>query len=42
MESIEKFGKELLPQFKERHEKNHKRWRAKQLEGVDVPINSSI
>jgi hypothetical protein len=42
MESIEKFGKNLLPEFKERHEKNHKKWRAEQLKGVDFPINSSI
>jgi alkanesulfonate monooxygenase SsuD/methylene tetrahydromethanopterin reductase-like flavin-dependent oxidoreductase (luciferase family) len=42
MESIEKFGKELLPEFKDRHEKDHRKWRAKQLEGVDFPINSSI
>ncbi|TAJ20567.1 MAG: LLM class flavin-dependent oxidoreductase [Dehalococcoidia bacterium] len=42
MESIEMFGKELLPEFKERHEKVHKPWRAEQLRGVDFPINSSI
>jgi alkanesulfonate monooxygenase SsuD/methylene tetrahydromethanopterin reductase-like flavin-dependent oxidoreductase (luciferase family) len=42
MESIEKFGKELLPEFKERHETHHKKWRVEQLAGVDMPINSSI
>jgi phage regulator Rha-like protein len=42
MESIETFGKELLPEFKERHEIEHKRWRAEQLQGVDYPVNSSI
>lgn len=42
MESIELFGKELLPEYKERHEKNHTKWRAEQLADVDFPINSSI
>ena len=42
MESIELFGKELLPEYKERHEKKHTKWRAEQLADVDFPINSSI
>ena len=42
MESIELFGKEILPEFKERHETNHKAWREDQLATVDFPINSSI
>lgn len=42
MESIELFGKEILPEFKERHESNHKAWREEQLASVDFPINSSI
>ena len=42
MESIELFGKEILPEFKERHEVNHKAWREEQLASVDFPINSSI
>jgi alkanesulfonate monooxygenase SsuD/methylene tetrahydromethanopterin reductase-like flavin-dependent oxidoreductase (luciferase family) len=42
MESIETFGKELLPEFKERHEREHKAWRADQLKGVDALINSSV
>ena len=42
MESIEKFGKNLLPEFKERHMSKHKKWRADQLKGVDAAINSSI
>ncbi|MCE2406421.1 MAG: LLM class flavin-dependent oxidoreductase [Pseudomonadales bacterium] len=42
MESIELFGKEILPEFKERHEINHKAWREEQLASVDFPINSSI
>ncbi|HKI74476.1 MAG TPA: LLM class flavin-dependent oxidoreductase [Pseudomonadales bacterium] len=42
MESIETFGKHLLPEFKERHESEHRKWRAEQLKGVDFPINSSI
>jgi alkanesulfonate monooxygenase SsuD/methylene tetrahydromethanopterin reductase-like flavin-dependent oxidoreductase (luciferase family) len=42
MASIEKFGRELLPEFEERHRENHVKWRADQLRGVEVPINSSI
>ncbi|HEX3407388.1 MAG TPA: LLM class flavin-dependent oxidoreductase [Caulobacteraceae bacterium] len=42
MESIERFGKELLPEFKERHETKHRAWRADQLKGVDAVINSSV
>jgi alkanesulfonate monooxygenase SsuD/methylene tetrahydromethanopterin reductase-like flavin-dependent oxidoreductase (luciferase family) len=42
MESIERFGKELLPEFKARHETKHKAWRADQLKGVDAAINSSV
>lgn len=42
MESIELFGKEILPEFKERHESDHKAWRAEQLADVDFPVNSSI
>lgn len=42
MESIETFGRELLPEFKERHETEHTKWRTEQLKGVDFPINSSI
>jgi alkanesulfonate monooxygenase SsuD/methylene tetrahydromethanopterin reductase-like flavin-dependent oxidoreductase (luciferase family) len=42
MESIERFGKEVMPDFLERHETVHKKWREEQLDGVDFPINSSI
>lgn len=42
MESIERFGKELLPEFKERHETEHRKWRDDQLKGIDYPINSSV
>ncbi len=42
MESIERFGKEVLPDFKERHETIHRKWREEQLDGVEHPINSSI
>ncbi len=42
MESIETFGKNLLPEFKERHEREHRAWRADQLKGVDAVINSSV
>jgi alkanesulfonate monooxygenase SsuD/methylene tetrahydromethanopterin reductase-like flavin-dependent oxidoreductase (luciferase family) len=42
MESIETFGKNLLPEFRERHEREHRAWRADQLKGVDAVINSSV
>jgi alkanesulfonate monooxygenase SsuD/methylene tetrahydromethanopterin reductase-like flavin-dependent oxidoreductase (luciferase family) len=42
MESIETFGRSLLPEFKERHEREHRAWRAEQLKGVDAVINSSV
>ena len=42
MEAIELFGKEVMPEFKERHETEHRKWRAEQLEGVDFPIVSSV
>jgi alkanesulfonate monooxygenase SsuD/methylene tetrahydromethanopterin reductase-like flavin-dependent oxidoreductase (luciferase family) len=42
MEAIELFGTRVLPEFKERHEVEHKSWRKQQLDGVDFPINSTI
>jgi len=42
MESIERFGTEVLPEFKERHEAEHRPWREKRLGGLDLPVNSSI
>jgi alkanesulfonate monooxygenase SsuD/methylene tetrahydromethanopterin reductase-like flavin-dependent oxidoreductase (luciferase family) len=42
MEAIELFGTQVLPEFKERHEVEHRAWRKQQLDGVDFPINSSI
>src|SRR5438093_276481 len=42
MESIERFGTHVLPEFKERHETDHKAWREKQLDGIDLPVNSSV
>ena len=42
MESIERFGKEVLPDFKDRHERVHRKWREEQLDGVEHTINSSI
>lgn len=42
MESIDQFGRELLPEFHERHETVHRKWRAKQLRGLEFPVNSSI
>jgi len=41
MESLELFAKEVMPEFQERHEK-HLKWREQQLDGVTLPINSSI
>ena len=42
MESIDLFGRTVLPEFKERHEEIHKPWRASQLEGFEYAVNSSI
>jgi len=42
MESIETFGRELLPEFQERHRDIHQPWRAGQLQGVEFPINSTV
>ena len=41
MDSLQRFGTKVLPEFKERHEQ-HQKWRAGQLEGVEYPVNSSI
>jgi alkanesulfonate monooxygenase SsuD/methylene tetrahydromethanopterin reductase-like flavin-dependent oxidoreductase (luciferase family) len=41
MESIDLFGRQVLPEFKERHEK-HQAWRAQQLRGLEFPVNSSV
>ena len=41
MESLQLFGTQVLPEFKERP-KQHQKWRAEQLQGVEYPINSSI
>jgi alkanesulfonate monooxygenase SsuD/methylene tetrahydromethanopterin reductase-like flavin-dependent oxidoreductase (luciferase family) len=41
MDSIYRTGKKVIPEFQERHHK-HQEWRAKQLEGVEFPVNSSI
>jgi alkanesulfonate monooxygenase SsuD/methylene tetrahydromethanopterin reductase-like flavin-dependent oxidoreductase (luciferase family) len=41
MESMELFGKEVLPEFTERHPA-HQKWREEQLDGVRFPVNSSI
>jgi hypothetical protein len=42
MESIDTFGREVLPEFKERHETQHRKWREQQLAGLEFPVNSSI
>jgi alkanesulfonate monooxygenase SsuD/methylene tetrahydromethanopterin reductase-like flavin-dependent oxidoreductase (luciferase family) len=41
MDSLYRFGKEVLPEFKERHPQ-HQKWREEQLQGVEYPVNSSI
>ncbi|MGH9197992.1 MAG: LLM class flavin-dependent oxidoreductase, partial [Acidimicrobiia bacterium] len=42
MEAIELFGTKVMPEFKERHDSDHRAWREKQLAGVPYEINSSI
>jgi len=42
MEAIERFGTEVMPEYKERHETEHRPWREKRLAEVDCPVNSSI
>jgi hypothetical protein len=32
----------VMPEFKERHETEHRPWRRQQLAGVEHPVNSSI
>ena len=41
-EAVERFGKNVMPEFLERHEKVHKKWREQQLDGVEFEVNSSI
>ncbi len=42
MASIELFGKKVLPDFKERHEVKHRKWREQQMDSFKHPVNSSI
>ena len=42
MEAVERFGKNVMPEFLERHETTHKKWREQQLDGVEFQVNSSI
>ncbi len=42
MEAIELFGTQVLPDFAERHETQHRPWRAEQLADVPYEVNSSI
>jgi len=42
MASIELFGRTVLPEFKERHETQHRPWRERQLEGFRYPVVSSV
>jgi len=42
MEAIDLFGTQVLPEFRERHETKHRKWREQQLDGVEFPVNSSI
>ncbi len=41
METLEMFATQVMPEFHERHEQ-HQKWREQQLDGVTLPINSSI
>ena len=41
MASLELFAKEVMPEFKERHAEQQS-WRAEQLKGVDLLVNSTI
>ena len=41
METLELFAKEVTPEFQERHAQLLK-WREQQLDGITLPINSSI
>jgi alkanesulfonate monooxygenase SsuD/methylene tetrahydromethanopterin reductase-like flavin-dependent oxidoreductase (luciferase family) len=41
MRSLELCGREVLPEFRERH-RAHQRWREAQLAGVPYPVNASI
>ena len=42
MDSLQLFAKEVMPEFQERHETKHRKWREEQLAGVDLLNNSSI
>jgi hypothetical protein len=42
MASIELFGRTVLPEIKERHETEHRRWREQQLDAFRYPVASSI
>jgi alkanesulfonate monooxygenase SsuD/methylene tetrahydromethanopterin reductase-like flavin-dependent oxidoreductase (luciferase family) len=41
LDSLERFAREVMPEFKERHPA-HQAWRAQQLEGIPFPVNSTI
>ena len=42
MDSLNLFAKEVMPEFQERHETKHRKWREEQLAGVDLLNNSTI
>jgi alkanesulfonate monooxygenase SsuD/methylene tetrahydromethanopterin reductase-like flavin-dependent oxidoreductase (luciferase family) len=42
MASIELFAREVMPEFQERHETQHRAWREQQLDGVRFACNSTI
>ncbi len=42
MDSLQLFAKEVMPEFQERHETKHRKWREEQLAGVDLLNNSTI
>ena len=41
MRSLELFGREVMPEFQERH-RRHEAWRRRQLDGVRHPVNATI
>ena len=41
MDSIELFGTQLIPEFKER-QAQHDAWRARQLDRISLPINATV
>jgi hypothetical protein len=41
MESLEIWGTQIIPEFRER-EAEHQAWRKKQLDGLNLPVFTSV